>query len=52
MTRSIGDWFGADAVLPHPQLSSFTVPPGKHYRLLIASDGLWDVCEARGGSRR
>ena len=44
MTRSIGDWFGPDVVLPHPECRCFTVTHSKWVRLILASDGLWSVC--------
>ena len=44
MTRSIVDWKGPDVVLPHPQLLRFRVEAHSHARVVIASDGLWDVC--------
>ena len=43
MTRSIGDWLGPDMVLPSPSTEAFEVPAGKWTRVIIASDGLWDV---------
>ena len=51
MTRSIGDWHGPDMVVPHPQIESFEVTPDKWTRVLIASDGLWDVCEYESAVR-
>lgn len=44
MTRSICDWRAADMVLPNPQIHTFEVPADKIYRVCLASDGLWDVC--------
>ena len=44
MTRSICDWKAADLVLPHPQVHSFEVPAGEVFRVCLASDGLWDIC--------
>jgi len=43
MTRSIGDWTKSVWVLPQPQLHRFEVPLGKHMRVILASDGLWDI---------
>jgi len=43
MTRSLGDWAGPDLVLPHPDCRSFSVSVGQWERVVIASDGLWDV---------
>jgi len=43
MTRSIGDWDAARAMIPHPHIERFTVPPDGHMRVVLASDGLWDV---------
>lgn len=45
-TRTIGDWRGSDMVLPHPSMLSFTVPYGQSSRIILASDGLWDVIPA------
>lgn len=44
MTRSLGDWLASEMVLPHPQLHEFTVPYDAHMRVIVATDGLWDVC--------
>ena len=44
MTRSIGDWYASDLVLPEPQTHSIEVPAGAVFRVCLASDGLWDVC--------
>lgn len=44
MTRSMGDWKASDLVLPEPQIHTFEVPADGIYRLVLASDGLWDVC--------
>eukprot|EP00966_Prymnesium_polylepis_P332438 7387936-Prymnesium_polylepis.1 len=46
MTRSIGDWKASDTVLPEPELKSFSVGPQGHERLVLATDGLWDVVSA------
>lgn len=51
MTRSIGDWHGPDMVVPHPQLEAFSVPAAKRTRVILASDGLWDVCEHESAVR-
>ncbi|KAL1528347.1 hypothetical protein AB1Y20_009701 [Prymnesium parvum] len=45
MTRSLGDWKASDMVLPHPEIHTFEVPHGAHMRVVLASDGLWDVCK-------
>ena len=45
MTRSICDWTKSAWVLPHPEVVEFHVPAGKHVRAVLASDGLWDVCD-------
>ena len=45
MTRSMLDWRAADMVLPEPQIHSFEVPADGLYRVCLASDGLWDVCD-------
>jgi serine/threonine protein phosphatase PrpC len=44
MTRSVCDWTKSSWVLPHPEISTFEVPPGAVFRAVLASDGLWDVC--------
>lgn len=44
MTRSIGDWDAARACVPDPEIMRFEVSSGAHERVVIASDGLWDVC--------
>ena len=51
MTRSIGDWHGPDMVVPHPELELFSVPAGKWTRVILASDGLWHVCEHESAVR-
>jgi len=43
MTRSIGDWLAADLVVPQPDIMTFTVGPHDFERVVLASDGLWDV---------
>jgi len=43
MSRSICDWSKCAWVLPHPQLLELTVGAAEHQRVVIASDGLWDV---------
>ena len=45
MTRSVGDWRASDMVLPNPQIHTFEVPADGIYRVVLASDGLWDVCD-------
>ena len=45
MTRSIGDWLAPDRVLPEPEQYSFTVGPRAHERIVLATDGLWDVVD-------
>lgn len=52
---SIGDWDASRAVTPHPEISHFIVPPGRHERVVIASDGVWDRithAQAAGVARR
>ena len=44
-TRTICDWTKSAWVLPHPEVVAFDVPHGKHVRAVLASDGLWDVCD-------
>ena len=43
MTRSICDYTKCVWVLPHPQIEHFVVQASQHHRVVIASDGLWDV---------
>ena len=55
VTRSIGDWDGARAMIPQPEISRFAVGPEEHVRVVIASDGVWDFLspdEAAGLARR
>eukprot|EP01023_Acetabularia_acetabulum_P046252 TRINITY_DN4749_c1_g1_i3.p1 TRINITY_DN4749_c1_g1~~TRINITY_DN4749_c1_g1_i3.p1 ORF type:complete len:290 (+),score=23.31 TRINITY_DN4749_c1_g1_i3:163-1032(+) len=46
VSRSIGDKDGRPFVAPHPQVKTVIVPEGGA-RLIIASDGLWDVFSAQ-----
>ena len=46
MTRSICDWTKSCWVLPHPETLEFTVAASKRVRVVLASDGLWDICTA------
>lgn len=41
VTRSIGDWDGARAMIPQPDVLSFDVGPTAHVRVIICSDGVW-----------
>ena len=41
VTRSIGDWDGARAMIPQPDMHAFKVVPGEHKRAIICSDGVW-----------
>ena len=43
MTRSIGDKIGPRSCVAFPEISSVTIPAGKHARFVLASDGFWDV---------
>jgi len=43
MTRSLGDWRHVAWILPRPQVQRAVVAAGVHHRVVIASDGLWDV---------
>jgi hypothetical protein len=43
MSRSIGDWTKCAWVLPHPQTLEFDVSAGEHKRVVLATDGLWDI---------
>lgn len=42
VTRSIGDWDGARAMVPQPEVLRFEVSREQHVRAIIASDGVWD----------
>lgn len=46
VTRSIGDWDGARAMIPQPDVARFDVAPDQHSRVVIASDGVWDLLTA------
>jgi serine/threonine protein phosphatase PrpC len=46
MTRSICDWTKSSWVLPHPETMEFAIPYSKRFRVVLASDGLWDICSA------
>ena len=43
MTRSIGDWDASRACVPQPECRAFRVERGGWRRVVLASDGLWDV---------
>jgi serine/threonine protein phosphatase PrpC len=43
VTRAIGDAAAKPAVCAHPEVSQCYVPLGTGARLVVASDGLWDV---------
>ena len=43
MTRSLGDWKHVSWILPRPQIARTSVRPTDHWRVVLASDGLWDV---------
>ena len=43
MTRSLGDWKHVAWILPQPQMARSRVGAEEHHRVIIASDGLWDV---------
>lgn len=43
MSRSICDWSKSAWVLPHPEVHTFELEPGEHMRVVLATDGLWDV---------
>ena len=45
MTRSIGDWDGSRAMIPHPDVNRFEVGHGEWVRVVLASDGIWDRLE-------
>lgn len=43
MTRTIGDVFGPRSCIPLPDIAALTVKPNEFARIVIASDGMWDV---------
>jgi serine/threonine protein phosphatase PrpC len=43
VTRSIGDWDGARAMIPQPDVLRFDVGASQHVRVILCSDGVWDV---------
>ena len=43
MTRSLGDWSKVAWILPAPETRRATVGAPEHVRIVLASDGLWDV---------
>jgi serine/threonine protein phosphatase PrpC len=43
MTRSLGDWKHVAWILPLPMIKAYTVPADGYRRVVLASDGLWDV---------
>ena len=45
-SRALGDWDGSRALVPQPEILRFRVAPGSCVRVVIASDGLWDLMTA------
>jgi len=43
VTRSIGDYGCAHTVVPEPEFERLSIPPGERARVVVASDGCWDV---------
>mmetsp|Transcript_30584 Transcript_30584/g.79406 ORF Transcript_30584/g.79406 Transcript_30584/m.79406 type:complete len:401 (+) Transcript_30584:74-1276(+) len=43
MSRSICDWTKTSWILPHPEIQRFSLSPSACTRIVLASDGLWDV---------
>jgi serine/threonine protein phosphatase PrpC len=43
MTRSIGDKDKARCLIAAPDIEEVIVKPGEHVRVILASDGVWDV---------
>lgn len=43
MTRSIGDKYGPRCCIAQPDISAITIKPNEYARIVLASDGLWDV---------
>jgi len=52
MTRSICDWSKSVWVLPHPEVHTFELMPGEHMRVVMASDGMWDIMGKNGDSTK
>ena len=42
-SRSIGDWDGPRVIVPTPEVHTFDVRADEAVRIVLASDGLWDV---------
>ena len=42
-SRALGDWDGSRALVPQPEIMRFNVPSDGCMRVVIASDGLWDL---------
>jgi len=47
LSRSIGDLHAARAVTAEPEAHAATVPAGDCARVVVASDGIWDVYNAK-----
>jgi hypothetical protein len=47
MTRSLGDRNAARCCVCTPEVSAITIPRGEFVRLVLASDGLWDVLKTQ-----
>lgn len=43
MTRTLGDKYGPRSCIPLPDISAITLGPDEFGRIVLASDGLWDV---------
>jgi serine/threonine protein phosphatase PrpC len=43
MTRSIGDRLGPCRCIPAPDISAVTIPKNEHVRIIMGTDGMWDV---------
>jgi len=43
VTRSIGDAYAARSVIPNPDISTFSVGAGRFARIVMGSDGMFDV---------
>ena len=47
LTRSIGDRYGPRSCVGIPDVCAITIPATRHVRIIIASDGFWDVVSTK-----
>jgi serine/threonine protein phosphatase PrpC len=43
MTRSIGDKYGPRSCIPYPDVSLLTIQKNERTRIILATDGVWDI---------